>query len=43
VNNPGTQRTVIRLSEPDGWPKGKNSIELAINGKTERTVTLEVP
>lgn len=43
VDQPGTQRTVISLSKPDGWPQGKNSIEIAINGKTERTVTFEVP
>jgi hypothetical protein len=43
VDQPGTKRTVISLSKPDGWPSGKNSIELAINGKTERTVTFEVP
>ena len=42
VDQPGTKRTVISLSKPDGWPSGKNSIELAVNGKTERTVTFEV-
>jgi hypothetical protein len=43
VDQPGTKRTVISLSKPDGWPSGKNSIELAINGKTERTVDFVVP
>ena len=43
VDQPGTKRTVISLSKPDGWPSGKNSIEIAINGKTERTETFEVP
>jgi hypothetical protein len=43
VEQPGTKRTVISLSKPDGWPQGKNSIEIAINGKTERTETFEVP
>ena len=43
VDQPGTKRTVISLSKPDGWPSGKNSIEIAINGKTERTVDFVVP
>lgn len=43
VDQPGTKRTVISLSKPDGWPSGKNSIEIAINGKTERTVDFQVP
>jgi len=43
VDQPGTKRTVISLSKPDGWPKGTHSIEIAINGETERTVTFEVP
>jgi hypothetical protein len=43
VDQPGTKRTVISLSKPDGWPSGRNAIEIAINGKTERTVNFEVP
>ena len=42
VNQAGTNRTVISLSKPDGWQPGENRIELAINGKTERTVTFVV-
>jgi hypothetical protein len=42
VNQAGTNRTVISLSKPDGWQPGENRIELAINGKAERTVTFVV-
>jgi hypothetical protein len=42
VNEAGPNRTVISLSKPDGWPAGQNKIELAINGKTLRTVTFDV-
>jgi hypothetical protein len=42
VDGSGAQRTVISLSKPDGWASGKNAIELAINGKHQRTVTFEV-
>lgn len=42
VDQPGLQRTVISLSKPDGWPKGSNSVRLAINGQPERIVTFKV-
>jgi hypothetical protein len=42
VNEAGPKRTVISLSKPDGWPAGRNKIELAINGKLQRTVTFDV-
>jgi hypothetical protein len=42
VNQAGDNRTVISLSKPDGWQSGENKIELAINGKTEKTVTFKV-
>ncbi|WP_169447773.1 hypothetical protein [Luteimonas mephitis] len=42
VNEAGPKRTVISLSKPDGWPAGRNNIELAINGKTLRTVAFDV-
>jgi hypothetical protein len=42
LNIAGPSRTVISLSKPDGWPLGKNKIELAINGKAQRTVTFDV-
>ncbi|WP_167285241.1 hypothetical protein [Marilutibacter alkalisoli] len=42
VGEAGPRRTVISLSKPDGWSEGAHSIELAINGKTERSVKFEV-
>lgn len=42
INEAGPKRTVISLSKPDGWAAGQGRIELAINGKTERTVTFDV-
>jgi len=42
INEPGPKRTVVSLSKPDGWSAGHNRIELAINGKTLRTVTFDV-
>jgi hypothetical protein len=33
---------VISLSKPDGWPAGRNKVELAINGQVQRTVTFDV-
>ncbi|MEZ0475391.1 hypothetical protein AB6713_12335 [Luteimonas sp. B3_2_R+30] len=42
VDQPGSQRTIISLSKPDGWSSGKNTIELAINGEHEQTVTFQV-
>ena len=42
VTEAGSSRTVISLSKPDGWPQGTHSIEIAINGQAERTVTFEV-
>lgn len=42
VNEAGLKRTVISLSKPDGWSPGTNTIELAINGKIERTVPFKV-
>jgi len=42
VDEAGPKRTVISLSKPDGWSAGRNRIELAINGKTQRTVDFEV-
>ena len=41
INEAGPKRTVISLSKPDGWPPGENRIELAINGKVQRTVTFK--
>jgi hypothetical protein len=42
VGQPGSQRTVISLSKPDGWPKGSNSVRLTINGQPERIETFEI-
>lgn len=42
VNEAGPKRTVISLSKPDGWPAGRNKVELAINGQVQRTVTFDV-
>ncbi len=42
INEAGPKRTVISLSKPDGWSPGTSSIELAINGKIERTVSFKV-
>jgi hypothetical protein len=42
LNQAGDNRSVISLSKPDGWATGDNKIELAINGKTEKTVTFHV-
>jgi hypothetical protein len=42
VNEAGPKRTVISLSKPDGWPAGENRIELAINGRVQRTMTFRV-
>jgi hypothetical protein len=42
INEAGPKRTVISLSKPDGWAPGQGRIELAINGKTERTVPFPV-
>jgi hypothetical protein len=42
VNEAGPKRTVISLSKPDGWPPGRNKVELAINGQVQRTVTFDV-
>lgn len=42
INEPGPKRTVISLSKPDGWSTGRNRIELAVNGKTLRTITFDV-
>lgn len=42
INEAGLKRTIISLSKPDGWPQGENKIELAVNGKLERTVTFMV-
>ena len=42
IKKKGTQRTVISLSKPDGWPAGENKIELAINSNPARTVVFRV-
>lgn len=42
VNEAGPKRTVISLSKPDGWPRGENRIELAVNGRVLRTVSFRV-
>lgn len=42
VNEPGMKRTVISMSKPDGWEKGTHSIEIAINGETQQTITFSV-
>ncbi|WP_166212365.1 hypothetical protein [Cognatiluteimonas telluris] len=42
VGHPGTAHTVISLSKPDGWLPGAYRIELAINGKPQRTVVFQV-
>jgi len=42
VDEAGPKRTVISLSKPDGWAPGENRIELAVNGRTLRTVTFRV-
>ena len=42
INEAGPTRTVISLSKPDGWEPGEGRIELAINGKVERTVPFQV-
>lgn len=42
VADAGAQRTVVSLSKPDGWVRGKYTIELAINSQQGRQVSFEV-
>lgn len=42
ITEAGPTRTVISLSKPDGWEPGQGRIEVAINGKVERTVPFQV-
>ena len=42
INEAGPVRTIISLSKPDGWEPGEGRIEIAINGKVEKTVPFQV-